>query len=284
MKLLFSNCLGDCSYSFQGFSKLNSITVTVSLFLFSRMQLQERIRLRNSHEYPAITVTWFNVSNLNVMLSKRMISSFPRIHDSCKRSMNFCPKSLGLTRNIWISAPPNLHVLPGNPWTSGRDSSVLLGNPWISPQDSGVGRFRKILPPSLLGPFTFPQSLRTQIVGSLRWVVFYHLGVLRRKESSGSNSCLHIVLSLRVVWPCVRRFWTGRELIASSVLVTENKHTHTHPFWAPYRLILRCYRSNNAVSLDTFSASPGLPWQGLIPLHWYLFSCGHICVIPHSAT
>ena len=33
MNLLFSNFLGDCSYSFQGSSELISITVTVSLFL-----------------------------------------------------------------------------------------------------------------------------------------------------------------------------------------------------------------------------------------------------------
>ena len=40
MKLLFSNCLGDCSYSCQGSFKLISITVTVSLFS-SRLQLQK---------------------------------------------------------------------------------------------------------------------------------------------------------------------------------------------------------------------------------------------------
>ena len=48
MKLLVSNDLGDCSYSLQGSSELISITVTVSLFFSSRMQLQETIPLRNS--------------------------------------------------------------------------------------------------------------------------------------------------------------------------------------------------------------------------------------------
>ena len=43
MKLLFSNYLGDCSYSFQGSFGLLGITVTVSLFS-SRLQLQEIIR------------------------------------------------------------------------------------------------------------------------------------------------------------------------------------------------------------------------------------------------
>ena len=37
MKLLFSNYLGDYSYSFQGSSELISITVTVSLFFSCRI-------------------------------------------------------------------------------------------------------------------------------------------------------------------------------------------------------------------------------------------------------
>ena len=41
MKLLFSNCLGNYRYSFQGSSELISITVTVSLFFPRRAQLQE---------------------------------------------------------------------------------------------------------------------------------------------------------------------------------------------------------------------------------------------------
>ena len=39
------------------------------------MQLQERIPLRNSQEFSAIAVTWFNGFWIkNVMLSKRMVS------------------------------------------------------------------------------------------------------------------------------------------------------------------------------------------------------------------
>ena len=56
MKLLFSNYLGDYSYSFQGSSELISITVTVSLFS-CRMELQEIILLVNSQAFLAITVT-----------------------------------------------------------------------------------------------------------------------------------------------------------------------------------------------------------------------------------
>ena len=56
MKLLFSNYLGDYSYSLQGFSELIRITVTVSLFS-GRMQLQEIIPLRHSQDISAITVT-----------------------------------------------------------------------------------------------------------------------------------------------------------------------------------------------------------------------------------
>ena len=60
MKLLFSNYLGDYSYSFQGSSELIRITVTVALCFSCRMQLQEVTPLRNSQEFPAATVTWFN--------------------------------------------------------------------------------------------------------------------------------------------------------------------------------------------------------------------------------
>ena len=56
MKLLFLNYLGDYSYSFQGSFELIRITVTVSLFS-CRMQLQEKIPLRASQEFPAITAT-----------------------------------------------------------------------------------------------------------------------------------------------------------------------------------------------------------------------------------
>ena len=73
MKLLFSNYLGDYSYSFQGSSELISTTVTV--FLFScRLQLQETIPLRHSQEFSAVTVTWFNGFRIrNLMISKRMV-------------------------------------------------------------------------------------------------------------------------------------------------------------------------------------------------------------------
>ena len=56
MKLLFSNYLGDYSYSFQGSSELISITVTVSLFS-SRKELQEIVPFGNSQYFSAITVT-----------------------------------------------------------------------------------------------------------------------------------------------------------------------------------------------------------------------------------
>ena len=49
MKVLFSNFLGDYSYSFQGSSELISITVTVSLFL------QNGVTANNSpQEFPSI--------------------------------------------------------------------------------------------------------------------------------------------------------------------------------------------------------------------------------------
>ena len=41
MKVLFSNCLGDYSYSFRGSSELLCITVTVSLFLAERSCMKE---------------------------------------------------------------------------------------------------------------------------------------------------------------------------------------------------------------------------------------------------
>ena len=47
MKLLFSNYLGDYSYSFQGSSELIRITVTVSLVFLAECMLQEIIPLRN---------------------------------------------------------------------------------------------------------------------------------------------------------------------------------------------------------------------------------------------
>ena len=50
MKLLFSNYLGDYSYSFQGSSELISITVTVSLFFF-QIGVTGIISLRNSQEF-----------------------------------------------------------------------------------------------------------------------------------------------------------------------------------------------------------------------------------------
>ena len=64
----------DCSYSFQGSSELNSITVSVSLFS-SKTQLREIIPLRSSQEFSASTVTWFNgFQILNVMVSLRSFS------------------------------------------------------------------------------------------------------------------------------------------------------------------------------------------------------------------
>ena len=82
MKLLFSNYLGDYSYSFQGSSELISITVTVSFsFFYWRMELQEIIPLRNSQAFSAITVTWFNGFRIKaVMISKRMVCISTRIH------------------------------------------------------------------------------------------------------------------------------------------------------------------------------------------------------------
>ena len=74
MKVLFSNYLGDCSYSFQGSFELISITVTVSLFV-----LQNAVTGENSfREFPsffsAITVTSFNGFRIkNVMISKRLV-------------------------------------------------------------------------------------------------------------------------------------------------------------------------------------------------------------------
>ena len=57
MKLLFSNYLGDYSYSFQGYSELISITVTVFPCFSCRMELQEIVSVGNSQAFLAITVT-----------------------------------------------------------------------------------------------------------------------------------------------------------------------------------------------------------------------------------
>ena len=63
----------DCRYSFQGFSELISITVTVPCFS-SRMQLQERIAPTNFQEFSAIAVTSFiGFRILNVVISKRTV-------------------------------------------------------------------------------------------------------------------------------------------------------------------------------------------------------------------
>ena len=44
------------------------------VFFFCRMELQETIPLRNSQEFSAITVIWFNGFRIrNVMVSKRMV-------------------------------------------------------------------------------------------------------------------------------------------------------------------------------------------------------------------
>ena len=72
-KLLFSNYLGDYSYSFQGSSELITITVTVSLFF-----LQNGVTGNNSPQeflkFSATTVTWFNGFRIrHVMISKRMV-------------------------------------------------------------------------------------------------------------------------------------------------------------------------------------------------------------------
>ena len=72
----FQTILGDCSYSFQGSSKLIRITITVSFFS-RRKQLQERIPNRNWQEFLQIQlhdlmVFWIK----NVMISKRMLVFF----------------------------------------------------------------------------------------------------------------------------------------------------------------------------------------------------------------
>ena len=47
MKFLFSNKLGDYSYSFQGFSELTSVTVTVSLFFYEKAVTGNNSPLKN---------------------------------------------------------------------------------------------------------------------------------------------------------------------------------------------------------------------------------------------
>ena len=71
MKLLFSNYLGDCSYSFQGFSELICMTVTVSMFS-SRMQLQER---NPPQEFSRI---WCNYSYMIEWLSNLKCKDFEK--------------------------------------------------------------------------------------------------------------------------------------------------------------------------------------------------------------
>ena len=96
MKLLSSNCLGDCSYSFQGSSELISIAVAVSLFS-CRTQLQERIPLGNSQEFSAITVTCSNGFRIeNVMISKAwtMMVQLKQTCDATSLSCLCCRASL----------------------------------------------------------------------------------------------------------------------------------------------------------------------------------------------
>ena len=77
MKLLFSNYLGDYSYSFQGSFELIRITVTVSLYLLQNAVTGNNSP-RDSQEFTAITVTRFNGFQIkNVMISKRMIVFWP---------------------------------------------------------------------------------------------------------------------------------------------------------------------------------------------------------------
>ena len=74
MKLLFSNYLGDYSYSFQGSSELVNITVTVSLFF-----LQNAVTGKNSlWEFPrtfgnySYMINGFRIKN--AMISKGMVA------------------------------------------------------------------------------------------------------------------------------------------------------------------------------------------------------------------
>ena len=57
MKLLFSNYLGDDSYSVQGSSELTNITNDSFLVFFWQNAVTGAIPLRNSQESAAITVT-----------------------------------------------------------------------------------------------------------------------------------------------------------------------------------------------------------------------------------
>ena len=57
MKLLFLNCLGDYSYSFQRSVELIYITVAISLFFICKTQLQNIISHWNFQEFIATTFT-----------------------------------------------------------------------------------------------------------------------------------------------------------------------------------------------------------------------------------
>ena len=75
MKLLFSNYLGDYSYSFQGSSELIRTTVTVSLFFFE----QNAVTGKNSpREFSRMYCNYSYMIQLetnykNVTISKRMV-------------------------------------------------------------------------------------------------------------------------------------------------------------------------------------------------------------------
>ena len=70
MKLLFSNYLGDYSYSFQGSSELISIAATVS-WLFWQNAVPGNYSPRHSFDGYSYMLQW--LSNLNVVISKRMV-------------------------------------------------------------------------------------------------------------------------------------------------------------------------------------------------------------------
>ena len=69
MKLLFSNYLGDCSYSFQGSSNLLALQFQFPCFS-SKMQSQEIIPFRHSQEFLVMTVTctWFNGFQIKIVM------------------------------------------------------------------------------------------------------------------------------------------------------------------------------------------------------------------------
>ena len=124
MKLIFSSYLGDCSYSFQGSSELISITVTFSLFA-CRMELQERIPLRNSQEFSAITVTWsngFRIENWWFRKEWYFSSASPKVShlfvDSPARTLIFAALSPFLVAVFqpWIARTPFSAI----PWYSPR--------------------------------------------------------------------------------------------------------------------------------------------------------------------